>query len=65
LEVIAMVGPLVYDLAQAHVAELRAQRARDRLAAEVAHQRRFRVPNLDVRRLLSPLRPSTGAPAGA
>ena len=28
-----MVGPLVYDLAQQHIAELRAERDQDRLAA--------------------------------
>jgi hypothetical protein len=60
MEVIAMVGPLVYDLAQLHVAEVLAEREKDRLAAQVVREPRFRIPKLDIRRMLPPLWPSTG-----
>ena len=47
-----MVGPLVYDLAQLHQAELLAEREQDRLAAQVVTKPRFRMPKPDIPRLL-------------
>jgi hypothetical protein len=66
MEVIAMVGPLVYDLAKLHVEELLAERAHDRLAAACHPEQGSRVPKLDLRRLwLSPRQPSGTARATA
>ena len=56
-----MVGPLVYDLARLHVADLHAEREMDRLAAHVVREPRFRLPKVDFRRLLPPMRPGNGA----
>ena len=55
-----MVGPLVYDLAKQHVAELLAEREMDRLAAQLTKEHRSWLPRIDTRRLVPPLRPSTG-----
>ena len=55
-----MVGPLVYDLAKLHVAELLEERARDRLAEHPAPEGSSRTPRIDFRRLLRPLRTMTG-----
>ena len=56
-----MVGPLVYDLAKLHTAELLAERAKDRLAEQACGQPHAWVPKIDIRRLLPPLRTSTGS----
>ena len=61
MEVIAMVGPLVYDLAQQHVAELLAERATDRLAAQIVRTPRPASPRVNIWRLLPPMRPWTGS----
>ncbi len=59
-----MLGPLDYDLAQQHISELLAERAMDRLAAQVPRKARARGPRIDIRRQLPPLRAKNGsAPA--
>jgi hypothetical protein len=52
MEVITMVGPLVYDLARQHVAELLAEREMDRLAAELPPTPKRRVLKLEFGRFL-------------
>ena len=61
MEVIAMLGPLDYDLAQQHISELLAERAMDRLAAQLSRPSRARGPRIDIRRVLPPLHPKTGS----
>ena len=50
-----MVGPLVYDVARQHVAELLSEREMDRLAAQAPRKSRHWAPSFDIRRLLPPL----------
>ena len=61
MEVIAMIGPLVYALAQQHVSELLAEREMDRLAAQASREPRTWKPRFDFRRLFPPLRPNRGS----
>ena len=63
MEVIAMIGPLVYDLAKLHVSEMLAEREMDRLAAEAPREPRIRKLRFDFRRLLPPLSHSHGSAA--
>ena len=42
-----MVGPLVYDLAKLHIAELTAERDADRLAATVPHTPKRTAPKFE------------------
>ena len=58
-----MVGPLVYDLAQQHVSELLAERAMDRLAAQVPRDVDSPRPRIDVCRLFPPLNQKRGSAA--
>ena len=56
-----MLGPLDYDLAQQHISELLAERAMDRLAAQLSRPSPARGRRIDIRRLLRPLHPKTGS----
>jgi hypothetical protein len=47
-----MVGPLVYDLAKQHVAELLAEREMDRRAAQIAPAPKRILPKFDFGRFL-------------
>jgi hypothetical protein len=63
MEVIAMIGPLVYDLAKQHVSELLAERDMDRLGAQAPRTSRTPRPRIDVHRWFPPLSLNRGSAA--
>jgi hypothetical protein len=66
MEVIAMIGPLIHELALQYQAELLREADAERLATQVPRKAHSRALRIDIRRLLPPLHTKNGsASAGA